>query len=229
MGFYTGVSLQESNISFGIDRVNYTYNIYSYTPDNSGFNSDDLNNQVNISREYDNLEIRESINYKDFVVPAYIAFDHRFGNSLAFTWSVGAKFYFNSSTELDPYHVTGKATMSDSRIAENIDIRFTEFMYPSYYSNDQSISLIGGAGFNINLFKRMILLSVKAIYEYGLENIHTSEENDIYTTWNSGGGKKYPLIYSQSQGKDIATRSFLDCVSYKRQAIWLEGGLIFKF
>lgn len=228
MGFYTGVSLQESNISFGIDNVDYTYNIYSYTPGNGGFNSDDLNNQINISRKYDDIEIREAVNYKDLVVPAYIAFDHRFGNGLAFTWSVGAKFYFNSSSELDPYHVTGKVTMSDSGVNENIDLRFTEFMYPSYYSHDQAISLIGGAGFNINLFKRMILLSVKANYEYGLENIHTSEENNIHS-WNSSGGREYPLIYSQSQGKDIATRSFLDCVSYKRQAIWLEGGLIFKF
>jgi hypothetical protein len=63
-------------------------------------------------------------------------------------------------------------------------------------------------------------------YEYGFAKIHTSKESKLFDD-NAG---IYPLVPSGSDiNANVATRSFLDCISYRRQALWLEAGLMFKF
>ena len=40
----------------------------------------------------------------------------------------------------------------------------------------------------------------------------------------------YPLVPSGADiNKNVATRSFVDCISIYRQALWIEAGLMFKF
>lgn len=221
-GLFAGVALQKSKISFALNGMTYSYTVHKYDPDNgSNFNEEDMS--VDIVRYYNGLSATEGIDYNNLVLPAYIAFDHKFGKALAFTWSVGAKFYFNQATNVQPYTITGSVTQNG--VSSSINQEFNQFLYPSYYNPDNSISLVGGAGFNINLFRSALFLSIKANYEFGLGNVHSSDENYLYDRYSS----MYPLIYSTESNKDIATRSFMDCVSFKRQAIWFEGGLMLKF
>ena len=130
-----------------------------------------------------------------------------------------------------PFHVTGSIVQQQTNTSTEqikIDRDFTDFLVPSSYVPENVISLYGTAGFNINLVRQIVLLNLRVGCEYGMDNIHTSNENEMYKK-NSGSQGIYPLIYSERVGDDVAVRSFMDCVSFKRQSLWLEAGLMFKF
>ena len=87
------------------------------------------------------------------------------------------------------------------------------------------MSLVGGLGLNYNLLKQYLFLCVKFSYELGFTDVHKSNENNYF----NAADQVYPMVYSARLKENVATRSFMDCVSYKRQAMWLELGLMFKF
>lgn len=213
-GLYGGAALQTSDILFEKSGISYNYVVNNYIPASSSFNSDDY--PVPGLRKY-NITAREVVKYQDIVIPVYFAFDHNFGKAVAFTWNLGAKFYINSTISESTYNISGQVN------DQSYDKNFSEFLFPSSYTPEQQISLTGGAGFNINLIRRTVFLMLKANYEYSLGNVHTSNENQFMTN------SSYPVIYSEKTGNDMATRSFMDCVSYRREGLWIEGGLMFKF
>ena len=76
---------------------------------------------------------------------------------------------------------------------------------------------------NVNLLRNSLFVYGKWAYEMGLTDVHKSDENPLYRT-----DAFYPMVYSAHKNMNIATRSFMDCVSYKRKAMWLEFGIMFK-
>ena len=79
------------------------------------------------------------------------------------------------------------------------------------------------AGFDINLVKNTLLLEVKGGYERGLKNSYKSDERSYNTT------RIPPLVYSSELGRDVAMQPIARCVSFKREAIWANVGLMVKF
>ena len=230
MGFYVGAAMQNSEISISQKNMTYDFTTYSYKKGNLGFNENDSRGTT-ITHKYDIKSAKEQINYTDLVVPVYFGFDHRLANVLSLTWSVGAKVYFNMKTTYS-YRLTGNRT-TDSKTVE-IDGIYDSFLYSNnyYYAPNQlfngrsgySVSAMASLGFNFNLYKRRIYFSTKVGFEYGISEIHSSDGNALFD-----GVKNYPLVYSGNSDKDVATRSFMDCVSFRHRAIWLDAGLIFKF
>ncbi|MBR4996045.1 MAG: hypothetical protein IKY82_08290 [Alistipes sp.] len=218
-GLYAGAAMSTSNISFAAGDYRYSY----ATTDSKG---------VEYARVYEITSATESIKYSDLVVPAYLSFDIRLFKLMTLGFSAGAKLYLNGDVTVTPYHMSGrvygsysseKVTSDASERFESFDQDYTKLLYPnSYTRNTTDLSVMGGVSLNINLFKEAIYLYGKYSYEMGLTDVHVSDENMLY------GSSVYPMVYSARLNSNIATRSFMDCVSYKRNAMWLEFGLMFK-
>ena len=104
-------------------------------------------------------------------------------------------------------------------------MQYDRFLYPESYCNSTSMSLLGGLSVNYNVLKQNLFVYAKFSYEMGIGAVHESDE----ALYFSEGNSVYPLVYSGRLGEDVATRSFMGCVSFTRQAMWLELGLMFKF
>ncbi len=223
IGLYVGAALQKSSLTLEtVNPVHYSYP-YEIRKPNSDFNEGAKNEQFD--RKY-TFSAKEKVNYTDLVVPIYWGFDHRLAPGFYLTWNLGAKFYFNQKSK-DYYRISG-SVISNEKTEESIteiDRGYTTFISPVAYSLNNDFSLIGGIGFNVNLFKNHILVSAKVGYEYGLGEVHSTNNHDYCNQDTSF----YPLFYSSELNEDVATYSFMDCVSFRREALWLELGLLFKF
>lgn len=85
------------------------------------------------------------------------------------------------------------------------------------------VSLIGNIGFDINLLKRKVYLSVKGGYEYGLFPSYIGNGNKYYVYEHI-----FPVVYDPIKEMIVPTHSLISNISLRRQAIWLETGLKFK-
>lgn len=232
MGLFVGAAMQHSDISFSYKQtISYEIPRTSYTPTENQFNTNDI--AKSYTHKYTITSIEEGIKYNHIVLPAYIELEHRLAKGFYFTWSIGAKFYFNKNTTIDqPYHITGSAVQTNENgqsTSQDISGDYTNMLFPTKYALEsdiiESMSAIGSAGFDINLYKRHIFLSIKATYEYGIGDVHTSDNLPLF----NNNQKFYPIIYDSTTDEHIATRSFMGSTSFKRQAIWVKGGLTFKF
>ena len=94
----------------------------------------------------------------------------------------------------------------------------------SYKRKPYDISLMGNLGFDINLAKRKVYLSIKAGYEYGLTDSYENHKN-VYYDLNS---RVYPVVYNVAVGQHAAVHSMITNLEYRRQAVWLQAGFKFK-
>ncbi|MCI6618281.1 MAG: hypothetical protein MSD82_05445, partial [Prevotella sp.] len=83
-------------------------------------------------------------------------------------------------------------------------------------------SVFGNAGLEIAIVRNSIYLLASAGYEYGLTWTYSSAENQFY------GNSQYPYVYYAPYGKDVVFRPFADCMSFRRECIWLNFGLMLK-
>jgi len=222
MGLYFGAAYSSSKLEFGLNNVAYSYR----TMDSSG---------KRYMRHYEFDSITEGVSYADIAIPVYLNFDHKLARNLYLSWNVGAKIYLNGTVKVAPYHLSGKVygdyngTIVSSQTADafgDVVGDCNEFLYPNSYSRNQTdISLSGGLSLAYNVLKGSMFVFLKYSYEYGLTDVHKSDGGALFDPDN----KQYPMVYSAHRGVNVATRSFMDCVSYKRQTMWLELGLMFKF
>ena len=217
MGFFAGAGVSKSSLYFQKDNM-----VYNCLISSASLQSD------KITRSY-SISAGEGLSYLDIVVPVYIGFEHRLAKVVSLAWNVGVKTYFNLEANVDQYRIFG--TISQNGQQTPIDQSYTSFVYPNKYSVAAPFSLaswsgFGSLGLNFNLYKQRLYVSVLAGYEYGLGMLHSSEGNLLFNEEH----KNYPLIPSGAEVLDnVATRSFMDCVSYRRQGFWLETGIMFKF
>lgn len=219
-GLYVGAAMSTSEISFAAGGCSYSY----ATTDSQG---------VPYTRKYEISGMTESVKYSDIVIPAYISLDQRLFKAVTLGFSLGAKLYLNGEAEVTPYHIEGTVSGQYSAGASSnganekfgsISGDYTSFLYPnSYTRNTTDLSVTGGVTINVNLLRNSLFLYGKWAYEMGLTDVHKSDENYLYS-----GDLFYPMVYSAHQNMNIATRSFMDCVSYQRKAMWLEFGIMFK-
>lgn len=217
MGFFAGVGVSKSSLYFQKDNMTYDCLIGG-----ASLQSD------RVLRSY-SISASEGLSYLDLVVPVYIGFEHRLAKVVSLVWNVGVKTYINLGTTVDQYRVFG--TISQNGEQTSIDNRYLSFVHPNKYSvaapfSAPSWSGVGMLGFNFNLYKQRLYAGLMAGYEYGLGMLHSSDENLLL----NANKNIYPLVPSgKEMTNNIATRSFMDCVSYRRQGFWLEASIMFKF
>ena len=175
------------------------------------------------------------MSYQDLVFPAYLNFEHKLAKNLFLSWHLGAKIYLNGKTTVDPYTVKGEVTAvynkgvdtsTEREALGSLDGSYNAFMYPSHYNRAQiDFSAVAGLNLMYNIYHRQIFVYADFSYEYGLAEVHSSENNKLF----SNSERYYPIVYSARHGKNFATRSFMDCVSYTRRTMWVELGFMFKF
>ncbi len=224
LSIYTGIAMSTTQLSF--DASFDTDNTYTL---NCSIRDSD-NDITYYERHYEISKATEGVKYNDIVVPVYLSIDHRLGHRrLWLSWMLGAKYYIEASTSSEQLHITGK--VGDKSAQENLtpingNQPYSEFLFASGYRDSSiSVSVVGGLAVNYKVTKnRPIYAFAKYSYEYGLDNIHESDNNPYYDK----SSKNYPLVYSAKKG-DVATRSFMDCTTFSRQMSWLEVGVMFKF
>ena len=216
IGLFVGAAISSTKLQVGVTKPI----IYSYR-------TIDASNKK-YTRQYNISSIREGVSYLDFVFPAYLNFEHKLVKELYLSWHLGAKVYLNGMTTVNPYRLTGnvEAIYDNDVVINSINGTYTEFMNPnSYNRNEIDYSAVAGLNLSYNIYRRRLLVYADFSYEYGLTSIHSSDENALYNE----NTKQYPIIYSARLNKNIATRSFMDCISYKRRTMWLELGVMYKF
>jgi hypothetical protein len=225
IGLFVGAAISSTKLQVGVTQPF----LYSYRTINAS--NEEYTRQYNIS------SIREGVSYLDLVFPAYLNFEHKLVKELYLSWHLGAKVYLNGMTTVNPYRLTGnvEAVYDNDIVVNTLDKKnaigslngtYTEFMNPhSYNRNEIDYSAVAGLNLSYNIYRRRLLVYADFSYEYGLTSIHTSDENTLYNEET----KQYPIIYSARLNKNIATRSFMDCISYKRRTMWLELGVMYKF
>lgn len=244
MGFFVGAGMQQSNISLSHNNIRYSQTA-SYTPSDNNFNSEDVLNGYSVVRNYSISLAEENISYTDIVVPVSLVVEPRLFKAMYLTFNVGAKLYLNQNTSISPLHIIGNAKVGNETNDQNISGDYSNFIYPCSYSPDTtmellksiglskaSLSLIGSVGFNFNLWENHILLTTKVGYEYGLANVYSQKfaQNHAHIFPSSTDSNPFtPILYSDAEKKYVAAYSLMGFTAAKRQALWLEGGLMFKF
>lgn len=222
MGIFFGAAYSSSKLELGLNNVEYSYR----TMDRTG---------RNYTRHYRFDSITEGVSYSDIAIPVYLNFDHKLVRNLYLSWNVGAKIYLNGKVKVQPYHLSGtvygdyNGNIVSSQPADalgDIDDDCNVFLYPdSYNRNTTDLSVLGGLSLSYNIFRGSMFVFLKYSYEYGLTDVHKSDGNALF----DADSNQYPMVYSAHRNANVATRSFMDCVSYKRQTMWLELGMMFKF
>lgn len=222
MGIYLGAAYSSSKINFGLNNIAYSYQ----TMDSSG---------NPYTRHYEFSEITEGLSYTDIAIPVYINFDHRLLNNLYLNWNIGIKFYLNGEAKVTPYHMSGRTygdyngnivSTQASDAFGDVSGDYSTFLFPNSYNREMyDLSIQGGIGLSYNIFKKAIYLFAEYRYEFGLTDVHKSDGKYLF----AANGSHYPMVYSSRLNANVATRSFMDCVSYKRQAMWIDCGIMFKF
>lgn len=219
-GWYTGVGMSMTSLNFETSPMNYS--IAMTDQKGRGYN-----------RVYDIASMSQGVNFTDIMVPLYTQLDFKLSRGVAFIVEVGAKGYYNMQTENDPYRVVadvygdygnGMVINDGEQAFGHIDATYNEFIFPASFKRQKfDVSLMAYAGFDINLVKNTLLLEVKGGYERGLKNSYKSDERSYNTT------RIPPLVYSSELGRDVAMQPIARCVSFKREAIWANVGLMVKF
>lgn len=243
MGFFVGAGMQQSNISLSHNNISYSQTS-SYTPGNNGFNSEDKVNEYSVVRNYNISLAEENISYTDIVVPISLVLEPRLFKAMYLTFNVGAKLYLNQNSSISPLHINGEAKVGNETNSRSISKDYSNFIYPCSYSPDTtmellksiglskaSLSLVGSVGFNFNLWENHILLTTKVGYEYGLANVYSQKfaQNNAHIFPSGDDNKFTPVLYSDAERKYVAAYSLIGFTAAKRQILWLEGGLMFKF
>ena len=222
MGFFFGAGLSMSNLNLSLA-----------TPVKYSYRTSLLDQTSNLFRNYtvamELSSLSEKLSFMDIVVPVYFEIEHRAGKHVLISWNFGLKAYYNLKTSFSPYSVTGNLKISEdvSSALTNVDFAetFDKFLSPvSYKRNPFDISAAANLGIDVNLFKRVLYLSVKGGYEYGLTNSYYASGKKLYDK----GAFIYPVVYDVLGEKFYAMHSAISNTSYHRQAIWLQFGLKIK-
>lgn len=212
MGFFFGAGASMSDLSLSLDApLSYSYTVSELDKTTGLFKDYKL--------DYTLTSTSEQLKFMDIYVPVYFEIEHKVGNYLQISWNFGVKGYYNLQTEWIPYMVIGKMNEKDFVLTGGPFISAS-----SYKRGPYDISLMGNLGFDINLAKRKVYLSIKAGYEYGLTDSYENHKN-VYYDLNS---RVYPVVYNVAVGQHVAVHSMITNLEYRRQAIWLQAGFKFK-
>lgn len=181
-------------------------------------------------RSYHLISATEGMRYTDLAFPLYLSMEAGLARFLRLTLDVGVKGYYNWKTEVIPYHIKGSVTgRSRYDKFDAIDADFTRFLDPgSYARRPWDLSAVGSAGLDIKLYS-ILYLSGKVSYEFGIFQTFPKNKDTNLKQWMVSADNDYPLSYNPNTGEEVASRSFIQSISFSRRALWLNLGLMVKF
>lgn len=220
LGFYTGIGMAFSHISLKTPEFAYSYSF-------------SLDKDVSILRSYDIDYVSQKVKYMDLVVPVFLSPEFKIHKAVSIFADLGAKVYLNTNAVAEPLYIHGdvSGTYSDGTPVlngfygiGNLDGPYNEFVSAvTFKRTPVDVTLFGNIGIDVNLYAKTIYMQLKAGYEYGLTWSYKSSESVFF---NSSG--IYPLTYSGEYNRDILLRPFADCISFRRQALWIGLGVMIK-
>lgn len=215
LAMYTGLGLSFSNLRLGVSDINYQY---TFSDPSS----------VSYTRQYQIASVTEGLSFVDFVLPFYVSYERLIDSKFVLSADAGLKLYLNAKTNVEPYSVTGTVTSiyeGGSTTQISLPQYVDDYMIPATYSRntyDLAAFVKLGADYKIN---KTNLVFMRLGYLQGLTNAYTSN----MSTWFDETDAIYPFVYSSKTNSDVAVRSFMDCISYRRCAFTIDFGYKLKF
>ena len=224
MGPFIGLAASLSKIA--LSKYNFSYAYPGSITDHSG---------LLYTRNYTIDSAEEGLSFTDLLIPVYWGAEHNIGKRLRLTWDIGAKVYIDMNLKTSEYTVSGKsyATYSDGNtVADSqsnglgaFNQAYTKFLVPVDYTREPyEISAFADLGFDVK-FSADWSANISFGYEYGLTWAYQSSMSKYFDA-DEG---ILPFVYSVSETTDIPVRSFFDCISYRRQGLWINVGFKYKF
>ena len=175
---------------------------------------------------YSIQSVKESLQFREIAFPAYFELEASLGSRIGLAFDVGGKFYLNQRCEVAaPFHADGSVSVAGGS-ASPFSADFDRFVAPASYGKEPyDISVFGRAEVDVRIISGLYL-TVSGGYEYGVTPAFRSSNTPFFSESGANGAAILPIVYAG--GKNLAYHSFADCISFKRQAIWLSGGLKIK-
>lgn len=212
IGFYTGAAASYSTLDMAVNNLSYSYQ----TSDNLG---------TAYTRSYALNSITQNLKFMDISVPLYMNLNFRIARGLSLYFDAGAKAYFNILAEASPMNIAGSVTQTykNQKNSQQINVSTNEFLSPKAFEREKmDYSVFGNAGLEICLARNSVYLLASAGYEYGLTWVYESNDNVFFD------GTHFPYVYDATYGRDVVFRPFADCLSFRRECIWFNFGLMLK-
>jgi hypothetical protein len=216
VSFNIGAALSTSSIELAANNINYSMEIL------------DADRQ-SYRRSYHILTAIEGIKYQDWVVPAYFSIEAQLMRYVKLLLDIGGNGYVHWKTQINPYHVRGTVEGTSRKATYNdINQDFTRFMEPGSYARKRPYDFTAMArlGVDVKLYGPLFVYG-KIGYEYGFKDIYSPSSEEA--SWMNEGDGIYPIVYNAVKDEEVATHSFIHCISLSRRALWLDAGLLIKF
>lgn len=229
-GLFIGAALNYSSLVLTNTGLEYDYVLGSYNSNASAGSSLVGQTEYRFSLN----SVAENISFLDIMVPLYMSLDHRLGRKgrVWLNWNLGVKAYVNTGDFLNldnsSYFAEGNLVVRDvinaqTMYNENFNGEYYQFLSPCSYSKSFiELSAAANAALHIRL-SRSAFLTLGAGYELGLTDSHVASRTDYYKS-----GSLYPFV-TDAYDNVVASHSMYESVSFKRQALWLDLGFMFKF
>lgn len=221
-GIFVGAAAAYSSISLSLkDDISYEYSLIR----NESKEGIELH-QTTDTYSFEINSVQEKSSYIDLMIPLYMSWDHRLGDRdlIWLNWNVGAKAYVNLNQlyNLNEYKVEGSIEKNGESVSfSNMPKGF--IATPDYKKSLIDISAMANAALHIRC-SQSAYLTIGAGYELGITKSHNGGDTPYFET-----GSVYPFVYSEALDKPIAVHSLFDSISFRRKALWLDLGVMFKF
>ncbi len=215
LAVFTGIGLSYSTLSLSVKDIAYSYKMSNYQG-------------IICDREYRLSSVNEGLSFLDVVIPLYLSYEELLNDKIALSVDAGIKLYLNASTYVSPNTVKGtSALVHDGVVLTTTELPKTISQYMiagNYVRNTYDLAGFGKVGVEYR-FKIRQYLFAKLGYLYSLTDSYNSNHNE----WFKPTDNIYPFVYSDRSGVDVAVRSFVDCISYRRSAFTFDIGYRMKF
>ena len=231
-GLFIGLAASYSDLTLNKDQFNYSYSL------NELHSSPSRPGQYEVSTRtdyfFDISKVKENVTFVDLMVPVYMSFDHRFGKKgrVWLNWNVGVKAYMNMNEYLG-WNMTSYLPEGNIAIRDAYKQQYlrndtfhksisTFITAPDYSKEAYEISAAANAALYIKLSKSAFL-TMGAGYELGLTDSHIATRDNYFKS-----NSLYPFVCDTNDNV-IAVHTMYDCVSFTREALWVDFGFMFKF
>lgn len=210
IGVYGGIGLAYNHISYGVDDFKYMY----YHEGTKKY-----------IRKYTFNTLEQTYSTIDCVLNGGVAMEFALARRWTLNIDLGGKAYFNMSANVGDVYADYSVNTEDNKTQHLIGIIHADSIVnqlefkPDFWPCPLSVT--GAIGCSYNLSKS-VLLNLNLRYEYGLNFYYSSASNNYMD---------YKPVMKQSveTSLDELYWPMTDSFSLKRQAFWLDFGLVFKF
>lgn len=228
VGIFSGVALSFSDMSLGIDSLDYNY----FAPSSLDADGD------NYIRHYEVRNMKQDIKIRTVMVPLYLDFDFTLSPKASAYFDVGAKVYSNLSNEVttsvDVYKYGVYPKYQNLRIDGTWLNKFgSEHLGQGSQQHKhveivKSVDAFLAAGYRLQLYRQLFF---DLGLQYQITVLKTPIDmpfEEVYLAPN-GSGTHLPLIGYSKSGKEVVYQIGSHFDGIKRNAFKLNVGFFIKF